>query len=202
MLCSRFAVDRYFAGLRRIACLLPVLALLLAGAVPATAWAQDETAPEIPVETPVDRAEVILDGETLFSLAGTSAYPAEERAATVVERLIQAAEAGPEKKPVIEVRQEELGPAIFANGTMIMVITEPDAAAEGFPQDVVAVTYQAAIETAIIEYHSDRSEKGLERSAIEALLWTFAFGLMVFAVLAGRKMLRKRIQQSINEWLS
>ncbi len=40
----------------------------------ATAWSQEDAAPETPVEKQIERSEVILDAETLFSLAGTSAY--------------------------------------------------------------------------------------------------------------------------------
>lgn len=202
MPCVCFAVDRYLAGLRRFAYLLPVLALLFFGAFSGPALSQEDTAPEDLVETPEELAEVILDGETLFSLAGTSAYPAEERAATVVERLIEAAEAAPGKQPVVEVKPEEFGPAIYANGVMIVVVTETDAEAEGFPQDIIAETYRASMERALVAYHSDRSDEGLERSAIEALLWTVAFGLLVVVVLAGRRMLRRQLQQRINVWLS
>jgi len=165
-------------------------------------WTGRHPAPEAPVEKQLERSEVILDGETLFSLSGNSAYPAEERAATIAERVIEAAEAAPGKRPVVKVMQGEFGPAVYANGVMIVMVNETDAIAEGFPQDLVAETYRASIETALVAYHSDRSEEGIERSAIEALLWTIAFGLLIFVALVGRRALRGRLERRVNDWLS
>jgi small-conductance mechanosensitive channel len=179
-----------------------ILALLLVGTFPTSALSQDDAAPEPPVETPIERAEVVIDGETLFNLAGTSAYPAEERAATTVERLIKAAEAAPGEQTIVEVRQEEFGPAIYANGVIIVIVTETDANSEGFPQDVVAATYQAAIEAALIAYHSGRSEEGIAKGTTHALLWTIAFGLLTFGLYAVRRVVRRRLERRINAWVT
>lgn len=198
----RFAVDRFFTDVRRIVRFFPVLALLLVGTYPISAFSQDAAAPEPRVETPLERAEVVLDGETLFKLAGTSAYPAEERAATTVERLIKAAEAAPGEKTIVEIRQEELGPAIYANGVNIVIVTETDANSEGFSQDAVAATYRAAIESALVAYHSGRSEEGLAKGTTHALFWTIAFGLLTFGLYAVRRVLRRRLERRINAWVT
>lgn len=143
-------------------------------------FAQEETAP--PIEEPVQEqpdgvftAPIIVDGETLFFVRGSSALPAKERAAIILQRMLAVAELPKNNTIVYTIENNEFGRAILANGRMITVTTHADAEMESFDIDLVAKLHLEAIQKAIEKYRADRSETARVESALVAVGWTISF---------------------------
>ena len=198
----RLVSGRFLTTLCGARLLVPVLGVLLALSFLPVAFSQDVSPSEAAKAQPRDPAAVVLDGATLFNVTGDSAFTPEERATAVVEQLTKAAQATPGTNPVVEIREDDYGPALYANGVKILVVTTADAEIEGFSQSEIAWSYRRAIETALVAYSRDRSEKGLERSAIEALLWTIAFGILIFGLFIAQRILRQRVERTVTNWTS
>lgn len=157
--------------------------------------AQETAAPE-PVETSDQQmrdeafnASVIVDGEPLFVVRGTSALPATERAENVANRIIDLAERPDDEEIRFTIVPNDLGRSVFANGRMITIVTGADAALEQIDIDVLAALHVEAIEAAIESYRFGRSDEARIDSATVAVGWTVAF--FVFSVLFLRR--RKRV---------
>ncbi|HEY6990091.1 MAG TPA: mechanosensitive ion channel family protein [Bryobacteraceae bacterium] len=131
-------------------------------------------------ESDVETAEVAIDGETLFSVRGVKAHPAERRAEQIADRVREVAansKIGPES-----LRLEEHPGAtwILAGGQRIMAVLDEDAAIEDISRDPLATLYQARIAHAIDVYRRDRQP---------ALLWLralYALGATVVLLLIAR----------------
>mmetsp|Transcript_10558 Transcript_10558/g.17152 ORF Transcript_10558/g.17152 Transcript_10558/m.17152 type:complete len:106 (-) Transcript_10558:4-321(-) len=82
------------------------------------AWAQEEesvedtTSPAVADDVFVQAVEV--DGDQLFAVRGSTALPAEERAALVAKRVFEVAERSEATTVVMGVERGELGQTIFA----------------------------------------------------------------------------------------
>ena len=126
-------------------------------------------------------APVIVDGEELFRLRGSSALPASERVADVAERIVEIARSSENETVTTELTQSEWGLIIRAEGRDITLVTQADADMEQMDLSVVARLQAQAIEEAIVRYRGDRTDEARVSSAFEALAWTFGFAL--FALL-------------------
>ena len=139
-------------------------------------------------------APVIVEGDTLFMVRGSSALPANERAAAIAERIIEIAEL-PETQPIsFTVRDNEFGQAILANGRMLTITTESDALFEQMGLDVLAQLQLGAIEAAVEQYRLARSSSARVDSAIVAIGWTVAFLAVTVLFLKLRRRLRNGVE--------
>ncbi|MFY0659581.1 MAG: mechanosensitive ion channel [Shimia sp.] len=148
--------------------------LLSAGLV----WAQDEevedtTPPKVDDEVFVQAVEV--DGEVLFAVRGSTALPAEERAALVAKRIIEVAERSEATSVVMGIERGELGQTIFADGVMVSVTTQADSDFEQMELPVLASLHAEAIEGAILTYRANRTDEAFSQSTLTALAWSAVF---------------------------
>lgn len=162
------------------------------------AYSQEAT--EAPVEA-VDGAQlpdevlvapVIIDGETLFLVRGSSALPASERAQKIQERIISAAESSDEPNVATEIRNVEFGREISIDGRMVTIAITADAEFEQMDIDVVAGLQAEAIEAAISAYRAERTNDARVESTLAALGWTAAFLALSFAFFKLRRRLSER----------
>ena len=110
-------------------------------------------------------APVEIDGNVLFSVRGVSAFPANQRADAIADR-IKAVAANPnfsatDVRPV----EDEHGTAIFAGNQRLMVVFDTDAKVASLPRQVLAELVVSKIQNTIAEYRNSRSRKTLGRSA-------------------------------------
>ena len=132
------------------------------------------------VENDVFVAPVVIEGETLFHVRGSSVLPASERAAAVEGRIYDLAEL-PETTPLrFDVREIEFGTAVFANGRMITVVTATDAEFEQFEIDVLAQLQLEAIQAALEGYREGRSNAARVDSALGAVALTVGFLMLYY----------------------
>ncbi|MGJ8586159.1 MAG: mechanosensitive ion channel family protein [Marinosulfonomonas sp.] len=147
--------------------------------------AQEEPAP--PAQEQIDEetdgvftAPVIVEGETLFNVRGSSALPAKERAEKIVQRMLVVAELPKTATITYSIEDNEFGRAILANGRTITIATHADAEMDAFDIDLVAALHLEAIQSAIEKYRSDRSDSARVESALVAVAWTVVFLIVTF----------------------
>lgn len=159
--------------------------------VATAAIAQENTDLEL-VETPEEQisdeafsAPVVVDGDPLFVVRGTSARPATERAQNIANRIIALAERPEDEEIRFTIVPNDFGRSVLANGITITVVTDADAAFEQIGIDVLATLHVEAIEAAVASYRFGRSDEARIDSATVAVGWTIAF--FVFSVLFLRR---------------
>ncbi|MBE1285547.1 MAG: mechanosensitive ion channel [Rhodobacteraceae bacterium] len=144
---------------------------------------------------PAFLSAVTLDGEELFVIRGSSALPANERAAHVEERLLEIAESSDALDVTVEVRRNEFGREIRVDGLIATITTQADAEYEQFELDVLASLQADAIKAAIIAYRDARTEEALVQSAFSALAWSVGFLVISVAFFMRRKFFGKYTQK-------
>ncbi len=146
----------------------------------------------------VFKSPVIVDGNQLFFLRGSSALPASERVANVQDRIIALAETSNTDTVVITEDVTDVGIVLFANGQEITVVTSSDAGLEQMDIAVLAQLQGEAIRDAILSYRSDRSDEARVSGAIDAILWIAGFSLFSFVLFWLRRKLKHRITKVVH----
>jgi len=162
--------------MRQLTKLVRTLVCIIAMAT--TAWAQDdETVVEAPpsVDSEVFLQPVVVDGEEIFSVRGSTALPAEERAALVTERIIEVANRSEATSVNMRVERSEIGRSVFADGTMVTVTTEADAEFEQMDIVVLAQLHAEAVERSILAYRANRTDEAFSHGALTAAIWSGVF---------------------------
>jgi small-conductance mechanosensitive channel len=165
----------------RLAASLIVALLLAAGA--RTLPAQEPAAPPGPAEAEVHTAPVVLDGVVLFTVRGVSAYPAEQRASQIAERIRQVA-ADPHL-PLTDLRSVEsaAGTQLRVGDRPIMLVLDSDGRLEGVSRQELAIAYLDVVRRAIDEYRRARTADRLLLAAGRAALATVLLAALVTLVL-------------------
>jgi small-conductance mechanosensitive channel len=139
--------------------------------------------PSQPAEAEVPTAPVELDGTVLFRVRGVSAYPAEARAQAVQSRIVAAAgdrSIAPESLQIVPVGDSL---RIVANGQVLAVVVEADAALEGISTADLAAIHRERIRQAIVDYRAARSAQALRRAALDTVIATVVLLAVVGALL-------------------
>ncbi|NOE25533.1 mechanosensitive ion channel family protein [Ruegeria sp. HKCCD6157] len=182
--------------------LLSLLSLILCLAAPVKAQElpAEATEPEAE-ETESFKAPVIVDGDMLFFLRGSSALPAPERAESVQNKIIEVAEAS--ESPTVDITFEEtdLGIRIRADGEIVSIVTVADAELDQMELDVLGFLHGQAIEEAILAYRSNRTDQARVSGAIEAAGWTLGFVVFVLVILWLHRRIRRRTLKLVKRYL-
>jgi small-conductance mechanosensitive channel len=161
--------------------LRPLKSALLTGGILSVCLCRGQ-APALPPEA-APRAAVVVDGETLFSVRGFSALPAEKRAAGIAER-IQLVAAGSQYAPgSLRLVEENEFTTIQAGEISIMSVTDADAAVESVSRAIMVKGVAVRIDSAIQAYRSARTTEALLRNTGLALALTAAFAAAVYLFL-------------------
>ncbi|SLN67924.1 mechanosensitive ion channel family protein [Ruegeria meonggei] len=144
-------------------------------------------------------APVIVDGEELFLVRGSSALPATERARKIEERIAQVADSSTKVSVQLEISDAEFGKMIRVDGQMVTITTQADAEHEQMAIEVLAGLQAEAIETAILQYRDARSNEGRVDSAMAAFAWTAVFALASYAFFAKRRKLLNYIRRNLEK---
>jgi small-conductance mechanosensitive channel len=142
-------------------------------AAPAAAQVPSPAGPE--AEIAHVTAPVVVDGETLFRVRGTTSYPAEQRAARISERILEFART-PSLAPesLRTVPAEELV-NIKAGDHFLVAVTDPDARVEGIERWLLARTWADRIQASVRSYRQAREPAVLVRAGQRALAATALF---------------------------
>ncbi len=142
--------------------------------------AHGQQAPDAPVDAPVERAAVEVDGRMLFSVRGGASLGAEERAAAIADRIaVLAADPGfdPEELTVVEA---PVGSVVQGGKERVAAITDSDGQLEGLRRQELAEIARVRIREAILLHREERS-----RAWLLAALGRAGAALAVFAVALG-----------------
>jgi hypothetical protein len=138
----------------------------------------------------VNLVEVVIDGETLFSVRGVTAYPAERRAREIEGR-IRAVAANQDIPAGSLTLDEKPGVTwIMAAGQRVMGVLDSDAVIEQIDRRRLAELYRTRIAEAIEAYRRARRPALLWSHALYALCATFA--LLGIAYIGRRVVARLR----------
>ena len=135
-------------------------------------------------EAAIERAPVVVDGEVLFHLRGTSSFPAKRRAQEIARRIEVIAQSG--DIPVSALRIEALADRsrILAGERHIVTMFDVDAEAEEMAnRQLLAEVHMARIAEAIQRYRDERTGVSLRTQAIHAAI---VLALLVMLLLAVR----------------
>jgi hypothetical protein len=163
-------VTRKASHLLRVATVAALLAgtLALEGLVLAaeTRAAKESQTKPTDLEPELSSAPVVIDGDMLFRVRGTSAFSAERRAAAIAGR-IEALAADPSvSADAVRPVEIDSGTAIDAEGHRVMVVVEADARRESLDRKVLAEVTVSAIRKAVADYRRARSREALIGSAV------------------------------------
>ncbi|CAD0185208.1 Potassium efflux system KefA precursor [Ruegeria sp. THAF57] len=180
-----------------------LIAVLFVALLTPLALAQEtDTQTEIAEEqSDTFKAPVIVDGDTLFFLRGSSALPAQERAETVQDNIVQAAESSDSPTVTIAYEETDLGTRILVDGFAVSVVTVADSELEQMELDVLSFLHGEAIEGAIVAYRANRTEQARVSGAIEAIAWTVGFAAFVALILWVHRRIRRRTVKFVKRHL-
>ena len=169
--------------------LLAVAALVFGGLVlgaalrPAGVSAADENQSRSgDSEADLPSAPVVLDGTTLFRVRGTSAFPADRRAAAIAGRIRDLA--ADRIVPVDAVRPVDtpIGTAIEAPDHRVMMVSDADARYESMDRHVLTDALLRTVREAVAGYRQARSREALTRSAVSIGVATLVLAALVALV--------------------
>lgn len=144
-----------------------------------------------------DRAAVMLDGRILFQVRGVPAYPAEERARTISNRIATiAADPSVAAESLREVELEDRT-RIMAGDRMVAAFVDADGKAEGISRKLLAERVLIRIKAAIASYRSERSPRVLLTNTAFALGATVLFALGFLALRGAFRRLDRLAEQRL-----
>jgi small-conductance mechanosensitive channel len=150
---------------------IPVVFFLLCAVLTSQGFAaQTESPSSVPAEQEIETVPVIIDDMTLFSVRGTRAIPAEERAGVIAERIRKVAADKNIPAASLAIAETEYSTDIMAGNLKLVSLYDADAAADRIPRQVLARAYLGKIQLAIDKYRRDRSPESLARGAGYSLL--------------------------------
>lgn len=131
----------------------------------------------------VPTAPVVFDGQELFRVRGVTAFPAEERAGVITERVQELA--ANRAVPAADLRLVEAGDHtnIQAGDLVLTGVFDADAVIEGVPRQTLSEVYRKRIQSAVEQYRKARDPRVLLRSTFFAAGATvLGFGLVFVLV--------------------
>ncbi|WP_037310032.1 mechanosensitive ion channel family protein [Ruegeria halocynthiae] len=147
------------------------------------------------------KAPVIVDGDTLFFLRGSSALPAPERAERVQNSIVEVAEASEDADVRVTFEETDLGIRILADGVVVSIVTVADAELDQMELDVLSFLHGEAIEQAILSYRANRTEQARVSGAIEAAAWTVGFVVFIVVIFWLHRRIRRRTLIIVQRYL-
>ena len=117
-------------------------------------------------------APVEIDGRVLFSVRGSSAFPAAERAAAIAGRIRAVAADQTISPGDVRLIEVDHGIEIFAANQRLMTVLEADAKIAAVPAKPLADLFASRIQNIIVEYRQARSRPALLRGAGKGLAAT------------------------------
>jgi small-conductance mechanosensitive channel len=164
--------------------------------VPAVAAANGDEA-LMASELPQQTAPVKIDGTVLFRVRGVTAYPAEARARSIEDRIVAVAadtSVSPESLKLVE---DQHSTNIMAGDRLLLSVFNADVRIEGggLSRSVLVAVYRRRIQTAIVDYRTERAPERLLRDALLALGSTLLLAVLSFAIFAGLRRLMTGLER-------
>ena len=167
--------------------IVALLAGALAFAAPALAVearaTEESPTKSTELEAELPTAPVVIDGNVLFRVRGTSAFPADRRAAGIAERIAALAADPTVSADAVHPVEIELGAAIVADGHRVMLVVDSDARLESVQRKVLTELFVRAIRTAVVDHRQARSREALLGSTLRGVGATAILAALVALVI-------------------
>ena len=127
-------------------------------------------------------ATVVIDGRTLFPVAGVFAYPADKRAAAIAQRIVALAQNPEFSVESLHQSEEAEHVKILSGKVPILEVHDVDARLEGLDRVLAARVISDRIRQAVLDYRDERRGPYLAKSSAIAiaaivLIWLLLWGL-------------------------
>jgi small-conductance mechanosensitive channel len=181
-----------------LACVLTLAPVALAADERPAAESQSQRADS---EEDVPTAPVVIDGVTLFRVRGSSAFPAERRAAGIAERIKAAAADRAVSPDAVRTVEIEMGTAIVAGRERVMVVLDADARHESFKRSLLSELFARSMREALVSYRQARSREallaGAARAAVATVLLAAVVALVVWLSRWAQRVLEATYRQRV-----
>jgi small-conductance mechanosensitive channel len=135
------------------------------------------------LEAELPSAPVVIDGQALFRVRGSSAFPAERRAAAIASRIEAIAADRTVSAEAVRPVEVETGTEIVADGHRVMTVLEADARREFLDRKVLAEIGVRTIRKAVTDYRQARSRGALLGGAVRGVVATGLLTALVVLVI-------------------
>ena len=146
-------------------------------------------------------APVVIDGRTLFRVRGSSAFPAERRAAGIAERIKAVAADRTVSPDAVRTVETEMGTAIVAGRERVMVVLDADARLESLNRNVLSELLVRSMREALVSYRQARSREallaGAARAAVATVLLAAVVALVVWLSRWAQRVLEATYRQRV-----
>ncbi|MEP2781676.1 MAG: mechanosensitive ion channel domain-containing protein [Pseudoruegeria sp.] len=166
-----------------------VIFLITACVTPATAQSSND-ANTIPTS-----ANVMVDGKPLFSVRGTQAFPAKERAKSISKNIIDFAKSADDGEVVVNIEETPLGRRISLDDTNVAFFLEEDAKLDLVSLDILALVNGNVIKEAVVEYRLARTNDARLESLSRMAGWTVLFSAAFYILI----LLRRKVPDVIRK---
>jgi small-conductance mechanosensitive channel len=166
-----------------VAALLTVWLAFAASALPEARAAEDGQTKGADSDAELPAAWVVIDGTPLFRVRGTSAFPADRRAAAIagrIEALAADRRVSPEAVHAVEV---DTGAAIEAGDHRLMIVLDADARLESLSRRVLAEVVVRVTRKAVEDYRRARTREALTSGAVRGGVATVVLAALVTLVI-------------------
>lgn len=177
---------------------LPALFAVCLAAGSGNAIAQEQKAGE--QESPdagIATAPVVVDGVTLLRLRGAGAYTAERRAATVAQRIVDAAEDRSVNPADLRIDETDQESRIVAGSTPLVRLFDADGDVEMVGRNALARVSLPIIQDAIVRYRAARTREALLGAAGRSALAFLVAVLAGIAVLLLGRWIERRLESRL-----
>jgi small-conductance mechanosensitive channel len=182
--------------MRKLGGLLLLTMVATAPAPPVTmAQPTGEEAAVVATEMGANTAPVMLDGRVLFRVRGVSAYPAEQRARAIAERIKALAADTTIPTTALRMVETEHSVDIMAGDQLIVGIFDVDARLEGLTRKPLAQTFMKKIGDAVTIYREERRPERLLYNTLYALTATVLVLGLLLAIHWALRRIRAGIEQ-------
>ncbi len=145
-------------------------------------------------------AFVVVDGQMLFKVRGTSVLPAGQRAQNIADRIVALAADPTFSIQALRVDESQEARSVILSGTKtLLVVLDADAAQEGIDRQTLALVIVQRIGQAITIWRQDRVPATLLRHASIALGAGLVFGLALWGGVRFYRRLRAALENRMHQ---
>jgi small-conductance mechanosensitive channel len=156
-----------------------------------------------PIEA-VATAPVVVDGQTLFAVRGTSALPAETRAARIRGNILAVARDRAFDPATIETLAVEDGFEIRAGPRVLRGVYDADGRIEGLNTGLLSRVVESRIVEAVNDYRAARSPEGVRQAfraaGIATVLLVAALVVIVLVERASARLIARHVERRLAVW--
>ncbi len=188
--------------IRTVVAVAALLAALTASASAQEPPAAPEALDLAMLERGTPTAPVMVDGATILRVRGISAFPADQRAKVIADRIRDIARNPAIWPDALHVQETSVSTQILADRQLVINVYDADAAVEAMDRKLLGNLYLDRIRAAIVAYRTERGAPALQRAAAAAAVATLVFAVLVVTVIWLRRkldaMLDSRYRQQID----